>query len=219
MSTWWMSYSVCVIRTAHDCVSRCFSGRLWPADWCVGDFSVAATHHYTNCIDHNLGRTCPGVAMCRMMASEMGDWIVSKGTIATSELKGLVSKYLAIPEGSFFICLNKKRILCPYEHELTSLSFFACSWKTSSRRTYALGWRKWREARSTPRRPPCWRWEPTYSVSRPSRRASWRMWKLKWAYWEASSSTTCPRVARRRKWKITLKTNGVRLPNSWRMAN
>lgn len=65
-----MSYIVCVIRTAHGGVHRRFSGRLWPVDGCMGGFSVAAAHHYSNCLDHNLGHTCPGVAMCLMMASK-----------------------------------------------------------------------------------------------------------------------------------------------------
>lgn len=95
----------------------------------------------------------------------------------------------------------------------TESSGFLCSWKTSSRRTYALGWRKWREVRSTPRRPPCWRWEPISSASRPSRRVSWRTWKLRWARRETLSRSRCPRVAWRQpaKMKNGAKTNKVRL--------
>lgn len=95
----------------------------------------------------------------------------------------------------------------------TESSGFLCSWKTSSRRTYALGWRKWREVRSTPRRPPCWRWEPISSASRPSRRASWRTWKLRWARRETLSRSRCPLVAWRQpaKMKNDAKTNKVRL--------
>lgn len=84
----------------------------------------------------------------------------------------------------------------------TESSGFLCSWKTSSRRMYALGWRKWREVQSTPRRPPCWRWEPISSASRPSRRGNWLTWKLRWARWETLSRSRCPRVARRQPAKI-----------------
>lgn len=56
------------------------------------------------------------------------------------------------------------------------------SWKTSSRRMCALGWRKWRELRCTLRRLPCSKWERTSSANRRNRPANWQTSRPRWAH-------------------------------------
>lgn len=213
MSAWWMSYSVCVIRTTRDGVDRCFSRRLWPAVWCMGDFSVAATRHYSNCIGHNFGHACPGVAVCLMTASKWND---------TEMLKRLAGRYLELQKHFSFYLFIFFQIVCPFQYEPTALVSPAAGKHRPGERSLWDGGNEEKRGPHPDGRHAGDGDQPPQSVGRadaqangcgdsgePSGKTLWR--------------TACPRVARRqpaRKWKMTRKTNAPSpSPNAWQMAN
>lgn len=97
------------------------------------------------------------------------------------------------------------------------------SWRTSSKRMCALGWRKWRELRYTPRQLPCWRWEPTSSANQLNRPANWQTLKPRWAHQETFEWAWDNLFASNQNEQLwgsqPCKKNPCHLRNTWRIAN